>query len=79
MSLPAPAPLRIKLLLLEWSKRHSRTLTERQSIVESLQFASTSVPTGRLFIRQMINLLPDARASSGRVQLNADSAQFTMV
>ena len=48
---------RIHTLLVSWSQKCHCTQEELESLIGNLQHASSFIPSGRIFLRRMINLL----------------------
>ncbi len=73
LSLPAGKHKEILDLLHRWLIKTSCTLTELQSLIGSLIFASKCIPAGRLFTRRLIAMLSHEKTTANKnIILNAD-------
>ena len=70
LRLPEPKLQRVQLLLQEWLDKRSCTRRELERLLGHLSHAATIIHPGRIFLRQLFNLLPQARRPFHHVRLN---------
>ena len=63
---------RIHTLLVSWSLKCHYTRKELESLIGNLQHACKVVPSGRTFLRRMINLLSAFRRDDHPIRLNRE-------
>ena len=63
---------RIHTLLVSWSLKRHCTRKELESLIGNLQHACKVVPSGRTFLRRMINLLSAFRRDDHPIRLNRE-------
>ena len=63
---------RIHTLLVSWSQKRQCTQKELESLIGNLQHACKVIPSGRIFLRPMINLLSAFRREGYPIRLNRE-------
>ena len=63
---------RIHTLLVSWSLKRHCTRKELESLIGNLQHACKVVPSGRTFLRRMVNLLSAFRRDDHPIRLNRE-------